>query len=365
MLALRTDAGEVSGRVREGSVSEGPRGEAVAPPGEHGRLSEARQAARTRRRHVPGHGARPPVLLGQVLDHAAEVDDPVLRAVRREQVHVRLLCCGCDQVPTVAQVGRAAVPFPVQRSAQREAFGRLAPGAHLELREARVHAAAEDVLVVRREGAHDVVASRVERLYRPVGRERQSQIPDLARVVEGGGREDVRGVVAEAADVDKVLVDPVRPVQDLAGLDVVDGDVGRDAAGQEEVVGAVGAQRGELREGLRGVRAGEHGLVRSLVRVVLQEHDLPGVGGAAHHALHVALEPDEAQQGAVADRQGRVHLIRLDVQDVHTTFLVAHQELVRKVGVELKLPSAQRPGQQSRRIVRHDALLQQRGGGLR
>mmetsp|Transcript_43427 Transcript_43427/g.112132 ORF Transcript_43427/g.112132 Transcript_43427/m.112132 type:complete len:230 (+) Transcript_43427:592-1281(+) len=227
-------------------------------------------------------------------NHSTEVHHSKLPAISGEQVHVGLLGRGRDEVPAVAQVGRAAVPLSVHRATERERLRRLPPRRHLELHQACVHAAAEHAAVVGREDAHDVVASRVQRLQGPVVRQRLPQVPDLARVVEGRRGEDVRRVVAEAANVDEVLVDAVRAVQHLARLDVVDGHVGRDAAGQEEVVGAVGAQGRELREGLHCLRARERRLGDPCVRVVLQEHDLPGVRRAAHGVLRVVLHPNEA-----------------------------------------------------------------------
>mmetsp|Transcript_106685 Transcript_106685/g.283764 ORF Transcript_106685/g.283764 Transcript_106685/m.283764 type:complete len:373 (-) Transcript_106685:1405-2523(-) len=161
-----------------------------------------------------------------MLDHAAEVHDAELCTIHCHEVHVGFLRRSCDKVTASCQVGRPPVPLSVHGLPQGEVLRRLPPGWHLKLHDARVHATAEHVLVVWREDAHHIVAAGCQGLDRPITRERLPEVPDLASMVEGRGDEDVRRVVAEAADVDEVLMHAVGTMQHAARLQIVDCNVG-------------------------------------------------------------------------------------------------------------------------------------------
>mmetsp|Transcript_18078 Transcript_18078/g.52655 ORF Transcript_18078/g.52655 Transcript_18078/m.52655 type:complete len:290 (+) Transcript_18078:601-1470(+) len=187
-------------------------------------------------------------LVGPLLDHPAEVYYAKLAAINTHEVHVRLLSRRCHKVLARRHVSGTAVPLAVHRLAQREALGRLPPGGHLELHDPRVHTTAENMLVIWRKYAHHVVAASVQGLDRVIPFKWLPKVPDLACVVERGCCKDVRGVVAEAADVDEVLVNTVGSMQHLPCRHVVDCYVRRDATGQQKIVSTIRTQRGELGE---------------------------------------------------------------------------------------------------------------------
>mmetsp|Transcript_102109 Transcript_102109/g.264033 ORF Transcript_102109/g.264033 Transcript_102109/m.264033 type:complete len:261 (-) Transcript_102109:1472-2254(-) len=214
-------------------------------------------------------------------------------------------------------------------------------------------------------------------------RELGPQVPDLARVIERGGGEDVWCTMREAADVDQVAVHTFPPLQAAAGLRVVDGNVARRAARQQEVVAAVDAQRGERRVEAAGAREHlERLLARPRPRIVAQEADATGVGHSAQGYLRMVPHPREAEHlRALQDqrRPPRLLLRRLvdelvGVGNRDATASLTHEQHIRQRRVELELPRLLRGPQQLRGVVRHRALpravsgreavpLWHRGGG--
>mmetsp|Transcript_110086 Transcript_110086/g.246054 ORF Transcript_110086/g.246054 Transcript_110086/m.246054 type:complete len:582 (-) Transcript_110086:786-2531(-) len=291
-----------------------------------------------------------------LLHNTAEVYDTKLLAVHAQDVHVRFFGGRSHEVLTGGQVSGAAIPLPMHGFSELKLFGCLAPGWHLELHDPCVHAAAKDMLVIWGEDAHHVVEAGVQCLHRPVGQNFLPQVPDLAGVVEGGGGEYVGRAIAEAADIHNMFVHPLGPEKHLARTNIVNCDVGRDAAGQQEIVRAICAEGRKLRKLLDRVDALESWCRQRSLWVVLEERDVARMRGAANGGLRVVAQTNQAQHGAGIHDERRMNLLGLDVEDIQAAAFVAHKDEVRQGGMELKLSGPKRRGQKLGLVVRDDTL---------